>query len=224
MEFYIPLAFFDEQKKYAVDYSSYIETLGLFYAGIFENGNFKKYEVTKHPYQIKMYVYNSSNEVKDFPQEKGVPCKVLRYHRGMKVMDAKVIQDSQNSLQYLDIVMDGKIPKSIPYDKTAELWTKNQRTNNVGFGVRSEVEEMVLSLNYRNPKDLSQTFASLYGSDLSISANDYETVGIRQICQYASTFSSITFEDMDTMITTSINRARKKGKETFSPVEETIKM
>lgn len=224
LEVYIPLIFFDESKRYASDFSSYIETLGLVNVGIFENGKRKEFKIFKHPYQIKLYSYDNVTETVDLPGEGPTPCRVLSYNKDSIVMDNAIVQDAQNALTYLDMVMDGKIPKSIPYDKASELWGINQAMNGVGFGVRQEVQEMVLSLNYRNPNNLSETFASLYGRDESISPYNYETVGSRQICQYASTFSSLTFEDMDSMITTSINRSRHKGKESYSPVEDVIKM
>jgi len=223
MEFYIPMEFFDQTKRYAVDYSSYIESLGLFYVGIFEGGKFKNFRVMKQPYQITVYVYDSENRLVNLPTG-DTPCKVLKYTKNAKLMNSKIIQDSQSSLQYLDMVMGGKVPSTVPYDMAVALIQKNKNVNKVNFGVRSEVEELVMALNYRNPKNLSEPFSKVYGSDLSISPYAYTTVGTRQICQYASTFSSLTFEDMDTMITTSINRSRTKGNEQFSPVEEIIKM
>ena len=223
MEFYIPLDFFDQSKRYAVDFSSYIETLGLFYVEVFENGKLKNYRVMKQPYQITVYVYDSENRMVSLPSG-DTPCKVLKFNKNAKLMNSKIIQDAQSSLQYLDMVMGGKVPPSVPYDMAASLCQKNKMVNKVNFGVRPEVEEMVIALNYRNPSDLSEQFSKVYGSDLSVSPYAYTTVGTRQICQYASTFSSLTFEDMDAMITTSINRSRKKGKEQFSPIEEVIKM
>lgn len=223
MEFYIPIDFFDQTKKYAIDYSSYIETLGLFYVGIFENGKVKEYKVMKQPYQITLYVYDAENSMIALPSGE-TPCKVLKYHKGAKLMNSKIIQDAQSSLQYLDMVMAGKVPPSVPYDMVASLCQKNKLVNKVNFGVRPEVEEMVIALNYRNPNNLSEPFSKVYGSDLSISPYAYTTVGTRQICQYASTFSSLTFEDMDSMLTTSINRSRNKGTEQYSPIEEIIKM
>lgn len=223
MEFYIPLDFFDPSKRYAVDFSSYIETLGLFYVGIFEKGKLLNYRVMKQPYQITVYVYDSETRLVDLPTGE-VPCKVLKFNKNAKLMNSKIIQDAQSSLQYLDMLMGGKIPSSVPYDMAATLCQKNKDVNKVNFGVRPEVEEMVISLHYRNPKNLSEPFAIAYGSELSVSPYAYTMVGTRQICQYASTFSSLTFEDMDSMLTTSINRSRNKGKEQFSPIEEVIKM
>ena len=223
MEFYIPLDFFDQSKRFAVDFSSYIETLGLFYVGIFEKGSFKEFKVMKQPYTITVYVYDSENRTVQLPDGETV-CKVLKYNKNAALMNSKIIQDAQSSLEYLDLVMGGKVPSSVPYNMVAIFCQKNKMVNKVNFGVRPEVEEMVIALNYRNPNDLSEPFAITYGGNLAVSPHAYTTVGTRQICQYASTFSSLTFEDMDAMLTTSINRSRKKGKEKFSPIEDVIKM
>lgn len=224
MEFYIPMYFFDETKRYASDYYSYIETFGLFNVGLFQNGTFQEFKVLKQPYTIKVYVYDSEERFVDLPGDGETACKVLIYEKGAKVMDASIVQDATNALSFLDMMMAGKLPKSIPYDHLAGIWNKNQSMNNVGFGVRSEVEEMVGSLNYRNPKDLSQTFGSVYGKNLSLSPYAYKTINVRQICQYASTFSSLTFEDMDSMITTSVNRTRDHGTNKYSPLESILKL
>ena len=47
---------------------------------------------------------------------------------------------------------------------------------------------------------------------------------IREICQYTSTFTAVTYEDIDAMITTSLNRTKTKAPEAYSPVEDIIKL
>ena len=46
---------------------------------------------------------------------------------------------------------------------------------------------------------------------------------IREICRYTSTFTAMTFEDIDSMVTSSVNRTRQNIPEPISPVETTIK-
>ena len=116
----------------------------------------------------------------------------------------------------------GNLPNLIPYSKALEVWRKNQELNNVHFGVSSCYLEVILSAMYRNPNDLSQKFAKI-ASDKGVSDYDYATASIRQICQYNSTFSALTFEDMDSMITTSLNKSRENVKEVESPLEQIIK-
>ena len=74
----------------------------------------------------------------------------------------------------------------------------------------------------RNPADLPQKFAAVAGKE-NVSDYGYATASIRQICQYNSTFTALTYEDMDSMITSSLNRSRENKKETVSPVEQIIK-
>ena len=50
------------------------------------------------------------------------------------------------------------------------------------------------------------------------------SASIRQICQYNSTFTGIIYEDIDSMITSAINRNRNGKEEGDTPMEKIIKM
>lgn len=223
MEFYIPVFYFDTSKKFAEDYGTSIHVFGLFDVAYFF-GKEKDTRCLKCPVFINIYNYDSSIEDVDLPGDGVTSCRVVRYIKGQKIMEASIIENSDNAQTYVKFINSGKVPTAVPYLKAAEVWTKNQELSNADFGIRSETEEMILALTYRNPNNPAEKFAQLYGSDLSVGEHDYITASIRQICQYASTFTSVTFEDIDSMITTSLNRTRTKGKETFTPVEEIIKM
>lgn len=224
MEVYIPIMFFDQTKRYAVDFSTYIETLGLVYCGLFSSGSLSEIKLMKHPYRITLYVYESETRAVTLPAEGKVMCRVLKYTNGTRFMDSMIVQDGQSSLQYLDMAMAGKIPKAVPYDKAAEALQKNKSVNHVSFGVRNEVEELVLAISYRVAGKLEKKFAELYGKDMTVSPYAYVTANTRQVCQYSSTFSALTFEDMDSMVTTSLNRSRENKKEDRAPIESIIKM
>ena len=62
------------------------------------------------------------------------------------------------------------------------------------------------------------------GKDDNVSDYDYKMASIRQICQYSSTFTALTFEDFDSMVTTSLNRTAEHKSEQESPLEKIIKM
>lgn len=224
MELYIPLYFFDQNRRYAVDFSTTIETLGLIHCGLFKKGHLEDIKLFKHPYNITLYVSDSEIRTIDIPGSGNTPCKVLKYTKGSMMMDAVVIQDAQSSLSYLYCQTEAMIPKSVPYDKLAEAWQRNKSINSVSFGVRNEVEEMVIAAECKLDGDMHKKFAQVYGSDLSVSPYAYKPVTSRQVCQYSSTFAGITFEDIDSMITTSINRAREKRPEEYTPIEAVIKM
>ena len=225
MEFYIPSDFFSPTKRYAEECNGYINSFGLFNVGLFQQGKLVEMKLMNNPYTVKIYVYDSENRVVNLPGDGETPCKVLKFLKGHKIMDALIVEDSVNAVNYLDKICSAKIPKSVPYDMALDVWHKNQEISGANFGIRPEVEEVVLALSYRQKGNLSEKFAKQWGTgDKGVTPFDYDTADIRKICQYASTFSAITFEDIDSMITTSINRTRNGTKEAYSPLEETIKM
>lgn len=224
MELYIPAYFFDQNRRYAVDFSTTIETLGLIHCGLFNKGQLESIQLFKHPYTIVVYVYDSERRVINIPGQGNTPCKVLKYTKGAMMMDSVIIQDAQSSLSYLNCQTEAMIPKSVPYDKLATAWQRNKSINSVSFGVRNEVEEMVIAAESKLDGDMNKKFAQVYGSDLRVSPYAYKPVTSRQVCQYSSTFAGITFEDIDSMITTSINRTREKRPEEYTPIEAVIKM
>ena len=224
MEFYIPMYYFDEKKKFALEFNDHISVFGLFTVGIFNGTSFKEFRSMNNPYMIHVYTYDTEIRDIDLPGEGITSCKVLKFYQGNKIMNNAIIIDSDNAVQFLKVLNGGKIPHSIPYSKIHQVWKKNQEMSGVDFGVRNEVEEMIISVCYRNRNNMAQKFCKSYGSDLSVSDFDYTTANIRQICQYAATFTALTFEDLDSMVTTSLNRTREKTEEAFTPVEDIIKM
>ena len=92
--------------------------------------------------------------------------------------------------------------------------------NGIHFGVSSVYLELVLSVVNRNPKKLNEKFSKVAEVNGEF---DYKFASIRQICQYNSTFTALTFEDIDSMITSSLNKSRNNIKERESPIEQIIK-
>lgn len=219
-EFYIPMYYFDTTKRFAEDLGDKINVLGIFNVGIFSNGKLQEMKTLNLPTMITINVYDS--EVRDVKLSDGeiLPCKVVKYLKDSKIMNSVLFEDDSYSKDYLKYITSGNIPKIVPYSKALKVWRKNQRLNGVHFGVSSCYLEIVLATMYRNPNDLSQKF-SVIAQD--VGDYDYATASIRQICQYNSTFTALTYEDIDSMITTSLNKTREKSKETVSPVEQIIK-
>lgn len=222
IEFYIPMYFFDESGKFGEDLSNTVRVLGIFNVGIFENGKFKELKTLNIPTMITLNVYDS--EVRDVTLLNGevVQCKVIKYLKNAKIMSSVIFQDEIHAKDYLKFLMSGKMPHIIPYSKLLDLWRKNQVLNGVHFGLGSVYLELVLSVLCRNPSDLSQKFAKISGKGEG-DDYDYKFASVRQICQYNSTFTALTFEDIDSMITTSLNKTRNKVKEQETPVEQIIK-
>lgn len=224
-EFYIPQAFFKSSAGFAEDRGDTIRGIGLFDVGIFSDGKLVEMRTLNIPTWIELYVHESEDREVQLPgSDDLVPCKVLIYYKGAKVMTTKIIEDSSNAELYLKLICGGKIPTSVPYGKSAQIWRKNQQMNGVHLGVPAVIEEMILSVAYRDKKNLGQKFCKVIGQNKNVSEYDYNMASIRQICQYASTFTALWFEDFDAMVTTSLNRTRENKPEANSPLEKIIKM
>ena len=224
-EFYIPKYYFDESSPFGEDLGSIMKCLGVFDVGIFENGKLKEMKVLNLPTWIEFFVVDSEErEVKLPNDDESTICKVLKYNKGHKIMNSSIIKDSSNVESYVNFILKGKIPSIVPYEKSLQIWRKNQEMNSANLGVPSVIEELILSVSYRDKKNPGKKFAHVIGKDPSVSQYDYTMNNIRQICQYTSTFTAMTFEDMDAMITTSLNKTRLKGEEAVSPIEDLIKL
>lgn len=224
-EIYIPFFYFDKNYKFAESMGSYISSFGIVNVGIFTNGKLQYIDTMNIPLWIDIQAPNVESRVVDIPGEGEIPCRVIKFFKGNKVCNRSLIVDSENAQTYLRFITFGKVPTSIPYSKTLQVWKENQELSDVDFGVPSIIEEVILSVSYRYKKDTSYKFAKIIGKPNSqVSEYDYSMASIRQVCQYASTFSAITFEDMDSMITASVNREREKKTESDSPVEKLFKL
>lgn len=222
IEFYIPMVYFDSSGKFARDNGSTINTVGLFNVGIFKDGKLVEMRTLNLPSQITINVYDS--EVKEITQTNGVTelCKVVKYIKGAKIMGAALFDNDGYSTAFLKYILGGNMPNIVPYSQALQIWYKNLTINGVHFGVSSLYLEVVLSVMLRDKNSMSKKFSEV-ASDPGVSDYDYTSASIRQVCQYSSTFSAMSFEDLDSMITTSLNKSREKEAEKVSPIEQTIK-
>ena len=225
-EFYVPKSYFEDTSKFAEDAGVVIKALGVFDVGFFVGGQLKETKVLNIPTMIDIFVIDSEDRDVHLPNdpESVTPCKVLKYTKGQKIMNSGVIEDSSNVEMYLNFIIKGKVPPIVPYEKSLQIMRKNQSLNGCSLGVPSMMEELVLSAAYRYKENPNIKFSHVIGKNPEISQYDYIMSNIRQICQYTSTFTGMTFEDLDSMVTTSLNRTRTKTPEAFSPIEELLKL
>lgn len=203
-----------------------LNLFGLTSCGIFSGGKFKGFDTINLPSWNKFYVYDMERKEVELPGVGNTMCRVYKYNKGHKFCISNVLEDALNAQFYLNNVTYGKLPGTIPYDKVLFTWFKNQIMNHVDFGVPSLILEVILRCSYRYAKDPSKNFASIIGkAKEGITMYDYIMASIRRICQLTSTFTGITFEDFDSMVSTAINRSKNKsGPEPYSPLEELFKL
>lgn len=225
-EFYIPMYYFEDSSGgFASNNGSNIDTIGIFDVSIKnEKGETIKDSIFNVPTNITLYVQESETKTVDLPGTNGEKCLVLTYYKNSKIMPVDMVKNSDNVAGYFSLITKGKIPQNVPYDKAITLWIKNQSLNGAYLGVSSVLLELILSILYRDKNDLSKKFATVAGKDPDISMYDYIMSNIRTVCQYTSTFTAITFEDIDTMITASLDRTRTGEEEDYTPSEALLKL
>lgn len=225
-EFYIPNSYFEESSKFAENLHTSIKCLGVLNVGIFEGGQIKEFKLLNLPTWIELFVddIEEDRSVKLPYDDEPTSCTVLKYIKGAKIMSSTLVADSSNVESYMGFILKGKVPHNVPYEKSITLWKKNQEINKASLAVPDVIEEMILSVSYRYKENPSIKFSHIIGKNPNISQYDYVMNNIRQICQYTSTFTAMTFEDIDTMITTSLNRTRNHEQEAYSPIEDILKM
>jgi hypothetical protein len=227
MEMYIP-EFYFENNKLAEDFGNSLRVFGLFNVRTFDDKNRPmKLETFNIPTMI--YVHPSEIEKRAIQLIPGddnevEPYRVAKFYKGNVVMQNSVPQDASNVELFLGILTAGKVPKTIPYSQVLQVWQKNLELNGVKLGVTSTILEIIISEVYRNNKKPEENFAKVIGKDPKTSEYAYRTANIREICARNSTFAALTFEDMDQMITSSLNINKYNKQESNSPIEKIIKM
>lgn len=226
MEMYIPE--FYEKSKLVENYGSSINVFGLLNLRVFDDkGRAGKVETFNVPTMI--YIYPTSTEWRDIqliPGEDEIVERYLvaKFYKGNKLMMNSIPRNADNVELFLNLLCRGKIPTTIPYNQILNLWYKNLEINNVKLGVTSTIFEIIITEICRNSKKPEETFAKVIGKDPTISEHSYKPANIREICARNSTFAALTFEDMDSMIVSSLNINKYGRQETESPIEKIIKM
>lgn len=225
MEIYVPETYF--ATKLAVIEGSLIKVFGLLECAVFDSNDKKLLQETLNlPTTIVLHFNDMyTTKLNLYPKVENsepVSYRVLKFYRNNILMSNIVQKDSTNVEQFVNLMCDGKI-KGIPYNKILAVWQKNLDLNGVNLGVPSSILEIIISEIYRNNKNPNEKF-SKYANKNPKDVYNYRASNIREICSRNSTFSALTFEDFDMMLTSSLNMSKYDKKQVDSPIEQVIKM
>lgn len=222
-EFNIPKKYFD--MKFAENRGKIISSIGMFPINFYTGSELTEQRILKIPTDVEFFAYDTEDRYVTFTDADFTDfCTTIHYDKGQKIMNDSIVQNSSNAAAFIELIIKGKVPEFIPYDVAIDMWDKNLELNNTSLDVPSVIRELILSVAYRSKKDPAFTFRQVIGKDPEgTSQYGYVMSNVRQICQYASTFTGMTFEDIDSMITTSVNRTKHNGNEAYSPIEDLLK-
>lgn len=228
MKAYIPQEYFD--MGIAMDYGGdHIETLGLFNAKFFNDIEGTKQigglETVNIPTSINIYPSSIETEEVELVKEVGTAkYQVMKFFGNEPFTDKFIIQKSKSTEKFLNVLENGKIPPTIPYNRIFEIWTMNMALNGVKMpDVPASSREMILAEKYRDKKNPAFRFGIRAGKDPKTSMYDYIAVSPRTLTKYSSTFAGFIFEDFDTMVTNGLNISKSGRKQIESPIEPIIK-
>jgi hypothetical protein len=221
MEVYIPEYYIENNMARYL--GNTIETFAIFNFKVFKDEN-KKDDSKLHTFSFPspIILKPSSILTGQIGPEKDNDEKflILKFFKGdIFINNLFMTKQSKNTEMFLNLLTNGKLPSTIPYEKILNLLVENLSINSVNLNVPSTILELIISEIYRDASDLSQPFR--FKSNLAKSK--YKTINLKNISNYNSTFTALTFEDIDYALVSSINKTRYNLKETISPVEKTIK-
>lgn len=227
MEIYIPEFYFERQ--IAAIEGVILKSFGVLPCTVFDV-NMK--EINSYMINLPTTLIFYFNDIfdekkvlrKGLKDEEPEPCKVLRYYKNEPVMPNTFQKNSSNvQMFFIDLLCAGKFD-FVPYDKLLDVWHKNLELNESSLGLTFTAMEVILSEVYRNRDNPNEKFSLAIAKNPKISMYDYRASNIREICSRTSTFAALTFEDMDSMITSSLNMKNYNKKQVESPLEKILKM
>ena len=131
-----------------------------------------------------------------------------------------ITKEKHNVENFFNLILSGRMMKGIKYEELPRLLLDNAKMNGINYGVSACIMEVVVSELCRNPNNLEEAYRFIAGKENN--PDPYKLISIKKIAQFNSTFTSITFEDFNTALTMSVNKAREHRKETESPMEKII--
>lgn len=226
MEIYIPISYYESNM--AQTQGRVIQTFGVLNCSIFNN---KMESILDFVINLPTTIYISPNEIEDrnIRMKNSIDSepkkyKVCKFYNNDIVMPNSVKQDSTNVEEFVNIILKNKLPDGIPYNKLLDVWEANLELNGIKLGVAASNLEIIIAEVCRNSKNPNERFSAVVGINPKASQYEYRPASIREICSRNSTFAALTFEDMDAMITTSLNMNKYDKKQVNSPIEKIIKM
>lgn len=219
MEIYIPMQYFNDGN--AINNGTSIETFGILYTKAFPNGSENELKLWNIPTAIHLMIYGSKDRTIKI-HNKNIDVLALEYPKGSYIMHQSIPRGREIANMFLNLILAGKVPNTISYQKIIDIWWKNLEISGVSLKVPSKIYEMIIATIYRNPNNLKERYGQRFAKQSNPSGLDYESGNVRSVVKDLSTFSGMVFEDIGTMISNGINNSLEGNEEPISPLEKII--
>lgn len=222
MEVCIPYYYFEGNMAQII--GDKIETLGIFIIKVYDDVD-KKGKSENHIYKFPSLIFTKPSlyyKEKASVNKKIYDFLVLQYYCNDIFIDSTiVVQSGSFANDFISFYHNGKIPTFIDYNDLYQIELETTFVNKMKFPVAGTILEGIVSEICRDPDDLNNSFRFKAADGANL--KDYVPISITEIPTYTSTFTSMTFQDIDYQMITSVNKTRYNRDEKMSPLEETIK-
>lgn len=215
MELYLPYEYLDSEYR-GIPYYTIIGTNVKFF-GI---GNFRLFkdekeynnplDVPTYPFGIPMRIVSAPSDI-DTREVQFVPngivrkCIVLTFKKDDAVIvNREAIKQIEVMTMLLQRLENGKLDH-IPPEVAIQIFNDAQIMNKLNLRIPSEELEIFVSERYRNPNDTSKKYRTYRASH----TDNIVSYNMREEAMQTTTYQSITHEDINNALITSINRKNK---------------
>lgn len=219
MEIYIPSVYFEN--KSAINQGSSIETIGIVYTKAFSEGQEGPLRIMNLPIVVSFMMYDFKYETITV-HDKSLDVMTLQYPKDSYVLHQTVTNGREVAEAFLASILEGKLPKTLNYERIIDMWWRNLEISGVSFKVPSKIFEMIIATIYRSPNNTKKRYGQYYGKQTNPNGYDYKTGNVRNVVKDLSTFSGMVFEDIGMMISNGINNSLEGVEEPVSPLEKII--
>lgn len=228
LEYLIPENYFDRGS--AVIVGAFVRLLGSFtYRLVSDTGKLGDITIFNWP-TVFLCRPSSIEKARNIQLDEKTPpgdYRILVFQDGDQlVSDIFTPQDIDNTKELLSIhIMTGKIPRQLPYDQLYMYPYDSMVLNGNSFNIHTQMMAMIYSKLCRDPDDVSKIFRLSKAIDEDLCS--YVPMSIKDVPKYISPYASITSENIDEGIVSSIllTDDEENGKEhTYSPLEQVLTM
>lgn len=229
LEYYIPKDYFGS--KSATIEGAYIRLMGSFH--------YRIYSSTGKPGKLMTFNYptificrpGKVDKPKKLKLDDGLEedsYRILTFFKGDQLITRVHTEQEMDNLSELFRLhlRTGRVPNSIPYDQLYTFPFECMELNGGKFSVHSQAMGLLYSKICRDPDDISKPFRLSKAIDKSMTG--YNTISIKTAAKYISPFVSITSENIDEAIVSSVllsgDEESGKMKHKESPLERVMTM
>ena len=223
--YYIPDKYFGDSKvPTAAVYGAYIQTMGVFdWALIDTNGKVGKAKPFKYPTMV-MCKPSRIEKVTNLSLNglQAMDYRVLHFVEGDEaISDIHTARNIDNVelLFRTFILVEHKMPTTIPYDKLHEYFPENMNLNAKGYGLNMQMFGLMITELCRDPNNISVPFR--LSKNINESMYGYRQISIKTAPKFTSPFMALTSENWDESLMSAITMSQD-GNNVISPLERVV--